>query len=1363
MAIKSRKIDKVRASRDGHEFHEAWTARKATQLLWPHNDLKAIAVEGLSPTDQASTSSNTVEVADITLYFGNGYTFGQASRIIFTQFKYSVANECKEFRASNAKKTIEKFSSAYRELKKKYGAQAVQDKVEFHLITNQPISHALIQAINSLAHSIPCSGDAKRQASQFQVTSGLTGKPLADFAKKFRFVGHAGNLKNTKDELAGLLIDWSATTDPIAAARLGKLRDLVRNKAGYAGNNQNLITRTDILAALEVGDLKDLLPCEPALADVGKILERKQLSEALERITVSPGPLLIHAAGGVGKTVFMDTLAKKCSINHEVILFDCFGGGAYRSAEDARHLPKMGLVHITNTLAFRGLCDPMIPGSADLQTLLKTFRRRLTQCLNTLSRVMPERKLALFIDAIDNAELAARSRNEDCFPIELLQSLHSKPIEGVKLIASCRTERKPKTFATYDEFELHPFTKDETASFLLERLTSISSVEVNVAQARSGGNPSVLNNLLETGQGLLEESEVNRKVELDDLIQQRITNSVSTALKFGHSEENIQIFLAGLAVLPPPVPMEEYAGIQGIQMSAIESFASDLRPLLELTSQGLIFRDEPTETLVRKQYASSQEALRRIASNLLEKQEASVYSARALPGLLLELDDGEQLFSLAFDHRIPSSITSTVGKRNIRYARLKAATLHAALKKDYNKLVRLLLELSTVASTDQRGADYILEHPDLVVASQDVDATRRLFEVRTGWQGTRHARLTIAHTLSGEFEEAYRHACAADDWIEHHRRARKDNVQVKSGPEHPDIAAIPFCLIAQGRGTDAELYLRGWYDGYIYEVCEHILGYSRLAQSLLSVPVQRFEGFLVTLTGIGTITAALSFMQLPQTLCKGLIKKLARRCRNPTDLKLQDTIYQGQSYKLQDGLHKSAVIALSMGLSLEARVISLRAPHQRPSLWSLQDPFSNHIVFPYIFRIALLSAIKNEPIHERDLLPKELVSVCSRIPKRVKGDEFLDKVKNRVSKYVQAVNDEKNKEAGSKGLSYEERQIADNFLDHRLNPLLALTKALSAVIGANSGSLDDAYIELIDTWEESTKTRYPYRSDGTKQFFFMLGLDIALFVFWARSDLKLHSVERFLTFVQTQNIGARALVNIVAILAQREPLQALAGGQAIRVRSFIEQEDDVDSRAFLFGALGRALLPASTDEASVYFREGLEQMDAIGSGDYGFTNELLLFASQMKGDELVEQDFHTLTNICELNVGDEPERFFWGAFGRGLSKAAGVRGLAKLSRWDARSKIALNNTLLPYLTNLLEAGKINAKDALALNRIAKPVEYWHTGTKEFGYAIHQKAGNDPTVITELISQFQDDNPDRDVRDTRVSFLPLAEEVLGPRF
>src|SRR5262249_12033968 len=145
------------------------------------------------------------------------------------------------------------------------------------------------------------------------------------------------------------------------------------------------------LAALQIGDAGDLLPCKPAIPDVGKIVEREQLPDALSRISGLSVPLLIHAAGGVGKTVFMTSLASAMRDQSEVVFFDCFGGGAYRSSEDARHLPKRGLIHIANTLAFRGLCDPILPDSTDVQSLLSTFRRRLEQCVKTLNTATPGR------------------------------------------------------------------------------------------------------------------------------------------------------------------------------------------------------------------------------------------------------------------------------------------------------------------------------------------------------------------------------------------------------------------------------------------------------------------------------------------------------------------------------------------------------------------------------------------------------------------------------------------------------------------------------------------------------------------------------------------------------------------------------------------------------------------------------------------------------------------------------------------------------------------------------------------------------------------------------------------------------------
>ena len=97
-------MDTVRASRDGHEYHETWIARKALQLLRPDSVLKAIAVEGLSPLDQKTAPREAVEIADIVLHY-DGTSFANSSKSTVIQIKYSIASSDTPFRTSNAKKT----------------------------------------------------------------------------------------------------------------------------------------------------------------------------------------------------------------------------------------------------------------------------------------------------------------------------------------------------------------------------------------------------------------------------------------------------------------------------------------------------------------------------------------------------------------------------------------------------------------------------------------------------------------------------------------------------------------------------------------------------------------------------------------------------------------------------------------------------------------------------------------------------------------------------------------------------------------------------------------------------------------------------------------------------------------------------------------------------------------------------------------------------------------------------------------------------------------------------------------------------------------------------------------------------------
>ncbi|EEF93532.1 hypothetical protein CATMIT_01836, partial [Catenibacterium mitsuokai DSM 15897] len=253
---------------------------------------------------------------------------------------------------------------------------------------------------------------------------------------------------------------------------------------------------------------------------------------------------------------------------------------------------------------------------------------------------------------------------------------------------------------------------EETREFLRTRVSTLTETMIQVGQARSKGNARVLEHLAEEPSQLAP-SEINKPIELDDLIRHRIDQALMEARKLGNADPSIRTFLAGLATLPPPVPLKEFAQVNGMAEGAVVSFAADLSPLLEHTKHGLMFRDEPTETLIRQEYAGDAAPLRDLAKNLFAVQGESVYAATTLPDLLLQLKDGEKLFQLAFDERLPASITGTVGQQAIRHARLRAAVAHAVRVNELDHLVPLLVELSTLAAIDQRGTTYLLDYPDL--------------------------------------------------------------------------------------------------------------------------------------------------------------------------------------------------------------------------------------------------------------------------------------------------------------------------------------------------------------------------------------------------------------------------------------------------------------------------------------------------------------------------------------------------------------------------------------------------------------------------------------------------------------------------
>ncbi|MFM0006216.1 NACHT domain-containing protein [Paraburkholderia dipogonis] len=1362
-AKRKTKFDSVRASRDGHEFHEAWVARKCLGLLLPKDDFVGLAIEGFSPADHGTAPDEANEIADAVLYYGTDASFEHARQLVVVQVKYSKAAEDRPFRAADAKKTLEKFAKTYRSYKRQHGAQLAREKLSFELVTNRPILAELSDAILGLRTGTVLQGTARAQAEQVHAACRLRGKDLAEFASRLHMTGLVGDLRENKHRLAVTLADWSPARDPMSRIRLNAIRELARDKANLASQNRNVISRVDVLTALDLQDEVDLLPCPASFAEVGPRVQRRQLTETVARIPLLDRPLMIHADGGVGKTVFMNSIAASLSQEHEVVLFDCFGLGQYRAPGDARHLPRRGLVQIANDLACRGLCDPILPTTDNSDDLIRIFRVRMNQAIETVRRGAPDRQLVLMLDAIDNASEHARDRGEPSFPRLLLESFsQTGPVPGVQLVVSSRSHRRfaARGEASCEEVELEPFSTSETDEFLSRRIEGMTDIRLQVAQSRSRGNARILEHLANEGADLLAPSEVSKVIQLDDLLRKRITDALGAARKHGYREVDIKAFLAGLATLPPPVPVREFAEANGLADGAVNSFAADLAPLLEQTRYGLMFRDEPTETLIREDYSADRNTLHTLARNLLGMQATSVYAATTLPDLLQKLEDGEQLFRLAFDERIPATIKSSVARQAIRHSRIRAAVAHAASRNEPDRLVHLLMELSTLAAVDQRGIEYILDNPDLTVSSGDTDSVRRLFEVRTTWPGTRHARLTIAHVLMGDLADAHRHAQRAIEWRRHYFQMNEEAQREKGQPTALDMASIPFCLVAKGDGEHAARDIAGWVDWFAFDVADALFSLVRIGVSTACVQRDTVRNFLTSSASkAGVLAAAIPFAEGDESLQRWLVSSLATSCQDGEGVSLGEMHHRPETRAIIGGLLRAATVAVVLGMNSEAAAILSAARIAAPSLHTFLDGYWTGEVHAFLAKQVLSCVAAGVMVEYRHLLPSELSDLCVNAPPDSSGQDLKIAMKAELKRNTEGRRTER---GGSGKISYESSQLAERFLDSRLDSWLRVSHAFADAIRPRQGAGSGVLSPLLDLWTELRNKRDYYSGghDAQRQYD-AVGERLLTLALSSSPRLDGLEVQRYVKAVSEDGIAPPAnLIEIVGILAARDSMQLLAGATAVKVKAAIERENDVDQRASLFAKLAKAISPAGREEAVEYFRTGLEQMDAIGSGDYNFVNELMQFASSLQGDELDEQDSHTLSNICELNLGEE-RKFHWGMYGAAMAKASGLKGVAKLARWEDRDTISLDYTLLPYLRALLEYDKIDPAIALTMLRVSVPAELYVCGTEQLVESIEGKPSRQlDRLAEELIAQYQQNNPGTFGSGATRSLARLAWSTLG---
>jgi hypothetical protein len=672
--------DLVRYSRAGDVFHYRWAARRCLSMINPNSKIKNIVIEGSNEPDLLGEY-----VMDVTEYSES--VKGSNEDIAYFQFKHTTTKDDQCFQPNELEKTIKGFAERF--LEHKNNPKTNLGSVKFSIITNHLINNHFKQDILKIGTGRNTSNKNKTKLEKY---TSLIGQDLQEFCAALELIDSEGNYANQKYELQLEMSEFFA--GKIEHTELNDIIALIQEKV--LPDSDGKIYPEDILNRFHVRSKQELFPAPAEFEILDSPIQREQHTELLNCIIQNSNPIIIHAAGGVGKSVASRQLANSLLNGSVGIVYDSFGNGTYRNRSKSRHRYHDALVQIVNELAMLGLCAPLIPRTTDLDdALLKTFLNRIKDAGGSLQQANENSLLVIFIDAADNAEMAAAEFSESCFVKYLLRE--TVP-DNCRIVALCRTERigllEPKS--NVQKIELLPFSETETFDFLRQSFPHANTFDANELHRLTAGNPRVQANAISFNKNKSIAEVLSSLGSLGSTVDDQIAAQLNQAinnLKENHTkvfQSQIDAICLGLANLQPFIPIEVLATAAEVDIATIRSFIADLGRPLWLTDSFVQFRDEPTETWFREKFSATPEQLADYVNRLKPLATKFPYVAEVLPSLLLQSNNYEQLVKLALsDALLPED--SPIDKRNIRVYRLQFAFKAALKQKNYADAAKLAL------------------------------------------------------------------------------------------------------------------------------------------------------------------------------------------------------------------------------------------------------------------------------------------------------------------------------------------------------------------------------------------------------------------------------------------------------------------------------------------------------------------------------------------------------------------------------------------------------------------------------------------------------------------------------------------------
>ncbi|HOO52595.1 MAG TPA: hypothetical protein PLK94_15065, partial [Alphaproteobacteria bacterium] len=287
--------ERVRDSRTGDDFHYCWAARRCLNMIVPNSDLKNIFIEGSGKKHQPGEYS--IDVAE--------YYTGETPKEIYYQLKHSVRRVDEPFQLSEFSKTLSDFAARFRS----HIEDGTDSTARFVIVTNRPFALGFFTKLEKLRnHQYP----DKRFLSTIKKYTGLSDEELFNFCTQLSIADTEENYLAQRKQLSRALGRLCFSSEH--ANLVDVLIEYIKKKA--LPGQDSPIYAEDVLGLFGFASVEDFLPAPSKLSLPERFIDRGCYPTLVDTLTRSRKPIIIHAAGGVGKSVFTSALQQNRDFNY---------------------------------------------------------------------------------------------------------------------------------------------------------------------------------------------------------------------------------------------------------------------------------------------------------------------------------------------------------------------------------------------------------------------------------------------------------------------------------------------------------------------------------------------------------------------------------------------------------------------------------------------------------------------------------------------------------------------------------------------------------------------------------------------------------------------------------------------------------------------------------------------------------------------------------------------------------------------------------------------------------------------------------------------------------------------------------------